>query len=717
MSPHEQKSPRTAGAFFALPTQVPLRGAVAAHAGDDSLQAAFLHLGVGMSVTGDALPDGSGQTGIDESIKLDFPVPRFFLRKADGLFVDLAHFQNSSEFRLLVDRLVASGCIFRGLDYPAFASLLFEFDVGDVVEELDRCKKQGRPALIRWADALEKFDPVRAGLYRAVQSDGAEVEYLFERTVLEVEVPVDEADSDDQAADTDSGTRIVEQEARLDFDEFVVHLWVKGVRFGLDDKAIREAVDTGWLGRLVVARALPPEDGEDATVRELANGLHRDDSPRVLSNGRADLTQFSSRFPQVRNGARLMQKVPVVHGIPGRDVTGEELQPPVPQDFDLEAMAGEGTRVEREGGCEYLVAAMNGFLNIDGDTNQLSVSEKIINKQGVNIRTTGNLALMGDEYEEFGEIQERRTVEGKSITTHADVFGNLVSTGGTITIKRNISGGSATNRDGPVIVEGLAVNAVIIAPRGEIRVRRAENCVLSGQAVRVLEAAIACDIHGDEVHVAVAEGCAVAGESVSIESARARGGNECMVSMLLPDEDDFDSQVQEIRKALDSLDEADVRARESADQARQQPDVAKYLALAKGIRTGEIKLKASQKPAFESLAFKAAPMLKALGALSAEVDAREQQRAAAKNQLELLEMQQEQARQAVGCRIAQMNPGVIVRTLTRDAERKPLSQLSPSDLRTAIRATGMRTRNLTDQGSGEFEWRLIPAGEAENAAE
>jgi hypothetical protein len=59
------------------------------------------------------------------------------------------------------------------------------------------------------------------------------------------------------------------------------------------------------------------------------------------------------------------------------------------------------------------------------------------------VRTTGDLLLTGEVYEQHGEIQEKRVVQCRSITAYADVFGRIVSSGGVVCLKHNLVGGSA----------------------------------------------------------------------------------------------------------------------------------------------------------------------------------------------------------------------------------------------------------------------------------
>ena len=98
---------------------------------------------------------------------------------------------------------------------------------------------------------------------------------------------------------------------------------------------------------------------------------------------------------------------------------------------------------------------------------RISIGPKIISREGVSARTTGNLQLTG-EYEEFGAVQEQRKVEGGNITIHGDVYGIIESRGGDISLNRNLMGGAATNADGAIRVRGVASGAVLQTKKGEV---------------------------------------------------------------------------------------------------------------------------------------------------------------------------------------------------------------------------------------------------------
>jgi hypothetical protein len=131
---------------------------------------------------------------------------------------------------------------------------------------------------------------------------------------------------------------------------------------------------------------------------------------------------------------------------------------------------------------------------------RLSVADKIVSHEGVSVRTTGDLLLTGEVYEQYGEIQEKRVVQCRSITAYADVFGNILSSGGVVRLKSNLVGGSASNDDGDIFVDGRASGATLIAQHGCITVKRADNCVILLAEV-VIEQATNCSIVAEEVRV------------------------------------------------------------------------------------------------------------------------------------------------------------------------------------------------------------------------
>ncbi len=604
-------------------------------------------------------------------------------RHPDGVYCDVAAL--GPVLLAAVDAILLRNQYFSGLDYPVLIKALFGHG-----PELPR-NARGE-AVVRLADDILPFDPVRRSLYRAVKIADGQAEYYFEPLFL---------------PDAEG----VEQPVRLDVDEFIADVWMKGIRFGVDVAAVRDAIGTGAAGRIVVARRLAPQPGQDARVVEVSNELHRSDAPRQLANGKLDLMSFQNRFPQVQRGIRLLQKLPRVQGEPGFDLSGIALAPEMPSDLELGEWSGPGTSVDRIAEGEFVVALQDGFLNVEG--NRLSVGDKIVSHDGVSARTTGNLQLEGD-YEEFGEVQENRVVEGESITVHADVFGNVVSRGGTVCLNRNLIGGSARNADGPIHVLGVASGATIQSANGEVRLQRAENCTVSGSKVTI-EAAVNCEIVADEVLIGQAEGCAIAAKRIAIECAAPRGHSEMRVFVLRPDCARIDAAIGMIRERIKQFGQLAAQRRSAMGAVAAQPEVASYVKLAGRVRKGELVLTPEQQPAFKKLAAGVAPALKQMATLSQEIKDIEAEQQSGTALLTRLETQRAQHSGAVSVAIGQVSGDVSVRALkvepdTAEAEPGSHFRLSPREIKARLRdASGAEL--LFAGGSGSFDWSTaeIPA--------
>ncbi|MGG7604155.1 flagellar assembly protein A [Massilia sp. BKSP1R2A-1] len=599
------------------------------------------------------------------------------VRQDDGVYADL----NAVGPALVaaVDAIFLKNQYFAGLDYPVLVKALFGHG-----PDLPR-HPRGEP-LVRLADDILPFSPARRLLYRAAKIADGQAEYYFE--------PVFMRDEEGE-----------EQATSLDLDEFVADMWMKGIRFGIDLEAVRGAISSNAAGRIVVARRLPPKQGEDARVVEVTGDLHRSDAPRQLANGKLDLLSFQNRFPQVQRGKRLLQKLPRVAGESGFDLSGIVLPPELPEDLDFNGWCGPGTIIDRLAEGEFLVALQDGFINVERGSNRVSVGDKIVSHDGVSVRTTGNLDLSGD-FEEFGEVQENRVVEGESITVHADVYGHIASRGGTVLLNRNLMGGSAKNADGPVVVHGVASGAVIQSARGNVQLQRAENCIISGAKVTVVEA-INCDIMADEVEVGQAEGCAIAARRVSIECALPRGHSEMRVFVLCPDCSRIDKAIGMIRERVGQFGQLVEGRRAAIASLTAQPEVANYVKLAGRVRKGELVLTPEQQPAFKKMAAAVAPALKQMALLNQEVKDIELEQKAGMEVLGRLETQRAAHDGAVSVGILAVAGDITVRALNVEPDTSG-SEAKPYDLPARTIKARLREASgaelLFAGSSGSFSW-------------
>jgi hypothetical protein len=594
-------------------------------------------------------------------------------RRPDGIYADPAVL--GTTVLAAVDSILRAGSVLSGIDYPALIKAMY--DCGPALPT----GPDGRP-VVRIASDIVPFNAQRRSLYRSVRIDGGEAEYCFEPVFLAG--PGGEGDI----------------QARLDLDEFVADMWTKGIRFGIDLASVRAGIANPGLGRVVVARRLEPEAGLDATVVEVSDDIHRSDAPRQLSNGKLDLMSFQNRFPQVRGGTRLLQKLPGKVGKPGFELSGIRIEPAPPRDLEFSTYAGEGTRIENSAAGEFLVAARTGFLNVDSKTRQIAVGDKIVSRDGVSARTTGNLQLTGD-YEEFGDVQEKRVIEGNGITVHGNVYGDILSRGGMVRLRANLVGGSAHNKRGDIQVDGVTANAILQATAGTVTLQRAENCIVSGTRVRI-EHAINCEIIADEISIGGAEGCALAGRRVSIDSTAPWRGSEMLVYALCADCARIDEVLEQLGARLAQFEAAATRHKTDLAHLCAQPEVRKYLEIAGRLRAGEMTLTPTQAQQFKQMGQAVGPELQKIGEASAARKAAEAGHAEGKALLERFTAQRKERAAGSEVSLRQLAGDTQVRLLPFDPDGPCVHDLPAREIKARLRGNGGTP--LHAAASGSFAW-------------
>ena len=601
-------------------------------------------------------------------------LPRGLVQRDEGVFLDLS--LAPAQLRIAVDQLFQSGQLLAGLDYGLFLLTLFHAPAPRAAPKGD--------ALLRIAARVAPFPPARRALYQQVKIRGDSAEFYFEAL---------SADADGQVP------------ARREFDELVADLWCKGVHYGIDGAAVRAMLASGKAERITVARVLPPQPGRDAQLVEVSLGMHRDDAPRERSDGRLDLLSFKNRFPQVKKHARLLRLQPGMPGLPGYDLAGTLLPPPAPLELDLATVAGSGTAVEHFSDGDFLVATQDGYVNVD-EHGKMSIENKIVSREGVSSRTTGNLKLRA-AYEEYGEVQEQRQLDGSDITIHGDVYGHLHSHGGLIWLQRNLVGGTAFNEHGDVRVEGVASGSVLQALSGEVHVKRAESCVIAGTRV-VIDSASNCEIIADEVVIELAEGCAVAARIIRIGSAGPRKQVEMLLFPLVPDLSALEQKIGESLAKAAHYQQLQHKRQQEIDAIAQLPEVRNYLTLAGQLRRGELQLQPAQQLQYDKLAARIAPVLKEVARLRVEVKQSEILQA----QMLALVAQLRQERQATAgqsrCTLGLVDGETAVRAMVVPPGPLKVYDRPPKEIKALLRSATPATLPVFADSTGSLDWTYQP---------
>lgn len=632
-------------------------------------------------------------------------LPRFIIRRADGLYTDVSMPEARTDFAQFVERVFAAGALFSGLDYPLFLKLVYEPDAADLQA---RAGSGDGGHELRFARDIVPFAPERRALYHQVKvsQDGSAAEYLFEPVTIETstEEPVfgpPEEDGSLPILRYETKSEIVS--TRLDRDEFIADMWAKGVRFGIDMKAVGAAIASDEAKRLEICRWREAVAGVDAGIVEQTDVLHRDNAPRETEDGRIDLHQFKNHFPQVLAGTRLLKKTPRSLGALGWKVSGMAIDPGLAQDFDIDTLAGPGTAVERTAEGEFIVAAMTGFISIDVKSNLISIDEKIINRQGISMRTTGNLSLSGADFEEHGEVQERRLVKGHNMTFLADVFGEVVSDGGAINLKSRLVGGTAQSPGGRIVIEGAASRAVIEARGGEIEIADAENCIVIGSKVH-LGRAVNCEILAEEVVVDSCEGCAVAGRAVTIADAGSRRDIETVVTVLLADTTAWNLEIEALARKTAEARRARGEKEQAAALVSDKPEVRRFLELLRKVRAKEVVLSAEQEAAWKVMQARFAAVKRQLEQLGGEIRELTERERGYGEQAAALEEAKAQASARPSCTLAAVTGDTIVRTMSVAPQGFPLGELPAKEIHKQLRSHGNPQDKLFAGSRGSFSW-------------
>lgn len=629
------------------------------------------------------------------------PLPNFIRKTDHGVWLDLGKMPLDGSLLGFVDRLFAQGAYFTQLDYPSLQALLYQPD-----SIRDRARE------IRLAAGIVLLSPARQSLYKEVRvlDRGARAEYLFEPVFLEVreQGPVDgDADATGQAPVVSHREKTRLEPTRLDIDEFICVLWSRGVRFGIQVQAVLDAIAANKVDRVAVALELAPQPGRDAELLEQFEGLRRDDSP-LITAGRADLRRFKNRFPQIARGQRMMKKLPLQLGTPGFRVTGDIIEPALPKDLDLAALAGPGTRVETGVDGQFISAAASGFISIDVGSNRISVTEKIENKSGINVRTTGDLTLSVDEFVEHGEVQEGRVVEGKHMKFTSTVYGSLVSNAGRIELEENLSGGRATSEGGSIRIKHRALNAGVEAVGGSIDVHYAENSTLIGDVV-VIGHAINCEVIANTLRVGVAQACTLAARSIQVEISDMRRGKANLVSVLVPDADAAQrklaalrSGVADIQRKIDAV-SADVK-KLSAD-----PEISKLLALSELVRTGKLVLSPVQEGNFRQMQNRHATALKAMQRLAKEAQVLRDALQAKQGDIAQFRLAQRALAAERGCTIRQVVGETCVQQVPTSLGVPNFRGLTGNDLGQRLRESLPAPKRIFLEERGSLAWSYAAA--------
>lgn len=629
-------------------------------------------------------------------------LPGFIAKREDGIFVKLPNLHEYGGFETFVNRLFGGDIFLSGLDYGSFAQLLYD----PAWLETTQAEREE----LKIAEKISFLLPERRALYQApdILENGRVAKYAFGPVYIEevYEEPVyGEPDENGVAPVIEKLSKIKQHPAKLEFDEFIAEMWLKGVRFGIDEKAIRQAIIKNTSDHIIIARCLEPTKGCDAEILEVCPDLHRDNSPKILADGRADLHSRKNRFPQVAKGTTLLRKIPRVLGQPGLDVSGKVIEPDIPKDVDISALASTGTHVVQGPDGECIVPLLDGFLTLDEKTGTVTVTKKIENKEGISAKTTGSLTLDVDEFIEHGEVQEGCVVTGKHMTFMSNVFGGLISHGGNIVIKGSLSGGFAESTGGNVTLGSRTSCAAVRAREGEVAADYCDTTLIIGKIIRV-DHAVNCELIADEVIANVVEGCMVAARIVKIASSQEHKNNETLVTMFTPDLSVFDQDIAIQHRHIAESRELITEHNEAIELLKSDAEFAKYWVLYEKIKSGEVRLTTEQVAGWRKLMDKNALTVKKMLKLEEKINMLETSIKEAEDKIVSIEHDRDGTGGDVSCVIDEVAGQTIGQTMTSALGVDEFVGLTGEEARNLLQKMDSHKKRIFSTGKGAVSWRF-----------
>ena len=202
---------------------------------------------------------------------------------------------------------------------------------------------------------------------------------------------------------------------------------------GIDPACLIESAltlaEVSHVDELLIAKALPPQHGEDTKFEMLVN-LDLSFAPKVAEDGNVELHELQD-FVHIEAGTPLMRRVPATKGVPGTDVLGKPIVA-VPGEQKPYARNTEGVKIDPKDE-NVLIATIAGHPVAIAEGVRV---DQVLLLKGVDLKTgnvdfDGSVDVRGDVGSGFmieaeGDVRVQGTVE----RAHVRCGGDLLVTGG-----------------------------------------------------------------------------------------------------------------------------------------------------------------------------------------------------------------------------------------------------------------------------------------------
>gem|GEM_PF-795922 len=225
----------------------------------------------------------------------------------------------------------------------------------------------------------------------------------------------------------------------IDIQEIMKYLESCGIKEGIDQRAIKEALVEGRFKEpILIASPIPPKPGKDAfleyKVKPKSGITLLEDS-----SGNIDFKELG-KIVSVKKGDVLVIKHPLIEGSPGKKITGEEIPPPPVRDIPLPI--GRNTKISDDG--LSLIADIDGMVVFKEKKIDI---EPLYEVKGDVCLLTGNIHFPGGVIVS-GSVQEGFIVEaGGDIFIKGQIEGGIVKGSGRIEVKGGVRRGDVSGKE------------------------------------------------------------------------------------------------------------------------------------------------------------------------------------------------------------------------------------------------------------------------------
>ena len=272
------------------------------------------------------------------------------------------------------------------------------------------------------------------------------------------------------------------------------------------------------------------------------------------------------------------------------------------------------------------------------------------------------------------EVSEGRVIEGRDMTFHAPVYGEVLSDGGLVRLEDSLGWGRVVNPAGHIRGRKRAFNATLQAQGGVVVVSSAESCLIIGREVRV-QSAVKCQIFAHTLHLGTAAGCLIAGRSITIDHARDHRHEPNLLTMVVPELPDLDELLQPLQAEIAELSPLEQQLAERINTFKADKTLSQYLSIRAKVRTGLLTLSEDQAKGFAQMTERLDDAAKALEAAVAE--RRPLTKALASAQAQVQALRDEHAAKLADsrCQIARVEGETIVRRIVEHHDSPDLSAI------------------------------------------